>query len=211
MIRRLICLSVLATALAVGCSKQIATVHDERSEAAPPRIAVRETERDLGDVPVNGDQPFLTTFQFSNAGGSPLKITRIEESCLCAVAAVDPPIILPGGEGMVKLQLNRDVPAPHAADITLHTNDPGSKPVKLKLKWRAVASVEFEPYSLDFGSLLPGHAAERNALVVVRIGEEGPSPYDLQQVECFPPAAVLARWTEGIPRSLAHGDSHELR
>lgn len=70
--------------------------------------------------------------------------------------------------------------------------------MQLSVKWRAVAPVEFEPYSLDLGSLLPEAEAERKVLVAVRRQDESSSLCEFGAIECSPPGAIHASWESEV-------------
>lgn len=196
----------------LGCGDAAAPRLPNQKGAAPeaPAIVFDRTEIDLGDVPVDRKEKANASVEFRNTGDAPLHVERIETSCQCAVAHVDP-LLAPNAAGQVRLKLARSTPQPHTATLVIHSNDPKAKQVRLTIKWRAVAPVEFEPYSVDFGSLLPDQTVEKMVRVVVRASDDAASRFELGSVECYPPAAVKALWDSNAEGALSPRESRALR
>ncbi|HUY87405.1 MAG TPA: DUF1573 domain-containing protein [Pirellulales bacterium] len=204
--------SMFSIALCLGCGGAAESRLPNQTVAVSnaPAIEFDRTEFDLGDVPVDREQKADASIEFRNAGGAPLHVAKIETSCQCAVAHVDP-LVAPQAEGHVRLKLARSTPKPHTATVVVHSNDPKAKHVRLTVKWRAVAPVEFEPYSVDFGSLLPDRTAEKTVRVVVRASDDAAAHCEIGSVECYPPAALEASWESNVVRTLSLHESLALR
>ena len=205
-------LSILPIVICLGCG-DAAAPHLANQEVAVPETPAIEfdlTELDLGDVPVDREKKADASIEFRNAGGAPLHVAKIETSCQCSVAHVDP-LVAPHAAGQVRLKLARSAPQPHTSTLVVHSNDPKAKHVRLTVKWRAVAPVEFEPYSVDFGPLLPDQTAEKTVQVVARATDDAATRCELGSVECYPPAAIEASWETDADGPLSLRESRTLR
>jgi hypothetical protein len=171
---------IFSLILSTGCGR----AERESEEVRSPLIHFPTLTKSLGDATQGELDSRIVSFAFENRGLSSLEIVRISTSCGCAVANVSHADLLPGDLGTIAIQIKRPAAGRKDVTITVRSNDPLHSSVTLRLDWNAVAPLTFSPASLDFGTLLPGEAAEQ--FVTVVDNDSGTSPCKIDRVVCSP-------------------------
>jgi hypothetical protein len=115
--------------LALSISPVVAA--PEAPAAPGPVIELRETAQDGGTV----EQGTVVKYRFpmANRGQADLELQRVETSCGCTVPRWDK-VIAPGKEGAVEAWLDTTIfRGPLAKTLTVYTNDPAHRQIKLIL------------------------------------------------------------------------------
>jgi hypothetical protein len=108
-----------------------AAAEPESTVAPAPLMEARETAQDGGTV----EQTSIVKYRFliANRGQADLELQRVETSCGCTVPKWDR-IIPPGKEGLVEAILDTTIfRGPIAKTLTVHTNDPSQRQIKLTM------------------------------------------------------------------------------
>ncbi|HUY91069.1 MAG TPA: DUF1573 domain-containing protein [Pirellulales bacterium] len=190
--------AILLLLVITGCGPRVPA-------AGPPRIHVRQREIDLGNLPVDRDEPYSVEVRVQNQGESPLRILKISASCGCTSPAIDKAIIEPRGAALLGVKVSRKVPEKRSASVTIETNDPNARYTRIVLSWRAAAAVEFRPNVLDFGALAPGECGEREVELISQDLGDGQSCAVLDIVDARP--SLSAFWKND---ALRHAQSRKL-
>jgi len=117
-----------------------------------PRIKCEERTHDFGTIPQHSK--FEHVFKFRNVGNEMLKITRVQASCGCTAALLSEKEIEAGESGEVKVTFkSQDFKGKVRKHITLYTNDPVNKNVRLNIAAEVVADMVCTPTHLNFGRI----------------------------------------------------------
>jgi len=149
----------------VARSARIESSHEQRlqgdppvgvSAAASPKVlVVGETEYDFGtmDPLQRGSYEFVVR----NVGAAPLELRKGETTCKCTISTVAGDAIPPGGEGKVRLDW---LTSPHSGFYSqgtlVHTNDPATPAVELRVAGSIYTRLGFYPPKVVFSDLRPG-------------------------------------------------------
>lgn len=120
----------------------------------PPIIHFQKTEIDLGRIPIR-PEGYEVPFNFTNRGLSTLKISSLVKSCSCADVRLTDNKFPITRSGKVILKIAPTLAEERSATVEVHSNDPDHPVTTLVLKWRAVAPLELDPLSVNFGLLRP--------------------------------------------------------
>jgi hypothetical protein len=97
-----------------------------------PTIKFNKLEHDFGTL--SQKTIVKETFVFKNNGDSTLKIDKIDTSCGCTGTLLSKDTIPAGGEGTIEVTFNSgSFNGKIVRTITVHTNDPANKEIKIKI------------------------------------------------------------------------------
>ena len=124
------------------------TAHAKEIAVGGPRIQVDKPDHDFGTIP---QQAVLEhVLKICNTGDETLKITKVRSSCGCTVANADKEIA-PGECGEVKVTFkSQNFTKTVHKNVTLQTNDPENKTVKLTITANVLADIVCTPLIVDF-------------------------------------------------------------
>ena len=146
------------------------TAHAKEIAVGGPRIEVAKPDHDFGTIPQHTTVEH--TFKFCNTGDETLKITNVRSSCGCTVAKADKEIP-PGECGEVKLTFNsQNFTKTVRKTVTLQTNDPENKTVKLTITANVLADIVCTPLTVDFKRFDRGDKPESTVRVFSPTGKK---------------------------------------
>ena len=179
--------------LPAGCGPD-----DESSEAAAPaapagRLVVDPPHRDAGIIPA-GPSTREFAFDLTNDGPGPVVVETLHASCRCTDATVDDAALDPGESTTLRLAVTPREPGKRDASVTVICAGDAAPPVRVGVRWRAVAAFEPDVPEIDFGVLSPEATVERTVRFARR-PEFGPEPR-LGRASAAPPAALAADWED---------------
>lgn len=193
--------------IAIACGSLVWLSCDNSAEPpdGPPRIHFAQHKRDLGEIPITPEGRDVV-FRFVNRGLSELRVTGLVSSCGCDDVNVENPLVAPGAEATITVRIISQQSEARSASVTVHSNDPARPRVVLQVSWRAVAPLEFEPLSLNFGALLPAQRVEQTVKLLQHGADPQRAVCRVEQVECFPSGQVSAAFVEqpATADSVAH-------
>lgn len=147
---------------------------------------------DFGRVTLLDRPKIEHTFTLKNTGEQPLTITRLQSSCGCASALVQPQhqspsvnapskaglaILAPGEEGSVRVVVDLAglPPGPIHKPVSVFVQDSAQPAAQLMLHGTLLPSVTFAPAPVDFGRLLSGtaHSLTLTATLDARLAISG--------------------------------------
>lgn len=113
-----------------------------------PMIKFEKTVYDFGIV---GPKSSTTCeFKFKNTGNETLKIPRTMSTCGCTIARLDKKEFAPGESGDIKVTYRADkLPTKVMKSITVFTNVPKRKSIKLTIKGEVQIPIAFAPNPLE--------------------------------------------------------------
>lgn len=173
------------TLSALHCGAQVIPQNVLDSIANPPIAqdkALVFERTDIGSIRMSEDDtPVDFTFDFSNAGNTPLVITRVETSCGCAVANYSKQPVQPGGKGRITVTYD---PAGHPGKLShrifVFTGTSGTSPAaRLTLEGEITPSTNaaLRGYPVAMGAL---RLKSKN----VSVGEISRSASKTERIEC---------------------------
>ena len=138
------------------------------SQVKIPSIAVTPTIVDLGAGLVSGNGQLRSQVTVRNLGTAPLHIISVRSSCGCTVLTPPRSILEPNQGDRISVVVDVGVkPGPRDSAITIESDDPARRSLKIPVRWQAEPRMTIQPDGLDFGKLVPGQVAQRR--VVVRL------------------------------------------
>lgn len=97
-------------------------------------IQFADNIHDFGNISENGGK-VTAEFSFTNVGNAPLVIVDAKASCGCTSPVYPKQPVAPGAKGKVVVSFNpKGQPSSFTKVITVFTNDPKNKRVKLRIK-----------------------------------------------------------------------------
>lgn len=179
MFRRVVFFSfvLMGSLISLSCEKS------QELPDGPPRIHFTNTKQDLGEIPIAPEGRDII-FSFLNRGLSELRISQLVSSCGCAGADINNSVLAPGEEGIVVVRIAPHQSENRSASVTVHSNDPSRPRIPLRISWRAVAPLEFNPLSLDFGTIRPNETLEKTVKLIWR--DDADVSCRVGRVQCFP-------------------------
>ena len=96
-----------------------------------PKIVFPEREFQFPAPFIVGSE-IVTTFSFTNGGNAPLHIQKIDSDCGCVATNTSSDKILPGGEGEIRVAVERDVGGFHQ-NVFVFTDDPVTPIMRLEV------------------------------------------------------------------------------
>ncbi len=118
-----------------------------------PKIVFPEREFQF-PVPFIVGSEIVTTFSFTNGGNAPLHIQKIDSDCGCVATNTSSDKILPGGEGEIRVAVERDVGGFHQ-NVFVSTDDPATPIVRLEVSGVIVPPLTY-PKKIKLGQLEKG-------------------------------------------------------
>ena len=149
---------------------------------------------DAGTIPA-GPEPREFTFDLTNDGPKPVVVEALRISCGCTDATVDDTTfddttfddttLDPGESTTLRPALTPREPEKRDASVTVVSAGDAAPPVRVGVRWRAVAAFEPDVPEIDFGALGPGATAERTVRFArrpefdpaARLGQPYAQPY----------------------------------
>ena len=137
-----------ASSSGAGLSVESAVLEQKKS----PKILFEEKEYDFGKVEAGEDVEHA--FSFLNKGNSPLAIHKVRTSCGCTGALVSSKEVPPGKGGEIRATFrSRGFLGPVKKSLTVETNDPENRFVRLTVKGKVLSEVTAEPRFLNWGTV----------------------------------------------------------
>ncbi len=148
--------------------------------SAAPRIACADAEFNFGRV--MGEPVISHRFQIENTGEKTLHIRRIQTSCGCTTAGVRSLKIRPGESEELPVEMNlKGRSGEQTQYITLHSNDPDTPQLTLKVFGTAVPPIEIEPRTLNL-KRIPAENLAAGAGDIVLTSQTG-DPFTVEEVD----------------------------
>jgi len=142
--RAIVALLVAVAALHAAHAKEITT--------DGPRIECEDRTHDFGTITQHATVEHV--FKFRNTGNATLKISRVQASCGCTAALLSAKEIAAGEPGEVELTFkSQDFKGKVRKYITLYTNDPVNKNVRLNMSAEVLSDMVCTPTHLSFGRI----------------------------------------------------------
>jgi hypothetical protein len=153
------------------------------------RLVCDKSDYDFGRA--DSAQMIEHAFIVGNAGGAPLRITRVRPSCGCTIADA-PDRLAPGAQGVVDVKLSlAGKEGAVAESVAIECDDESREAIRLSLSGTAVVSVRITPEQVAFGRLATNAAQTR----WVRVEFAGPT--NIRKVGCdLPQVAVKTQTLE---------------
>ncbi|MEZ4688102.1 MAG: DUF1573 domain-containing protein [Bacteroidia bacterium] len=118
-------------------SARVNRVYSAEELAKMPNIQFEKTQYEGGEV-IEGEK-LNATFAFTNTGGSDLIIESVKASCGCTATEPRDKIVKPGESSEILATFDsRGRPGKQVKSITVHTNDPDSGAIMLRLECEVV-------------------------------------------------------------------------
>ncbi len=169
-------------------------------ERAPkqPKIRFDQPDHDFGEVEA-GDE-VEHTFGFENAGDDLLSIEKVLTSCGCTGALVTEKEIPPGGSGEIKATFDtKGFQGAVKKGLTVETNDPENRLVRLTIGGNVVSEVTVEPRYLEWETLRPGDSPRPKKLSIRFLKGRG---LRLEKIRSESPSVVLTKKSEDENRAV---------
>lgn len=157
--------SILLVLSSAGCESSFDA--ESQLSDAPPRLHVRQTVVDLGEV-MAGPENHVARFILTNRGGKEIKIRELALSCTCVDAKIERRTIPPSESVQLEVIVRSAISESKESGLTIVTNDPLQPKLQLTVRWRAIAAVEFQPHRLEFGGVRPGEVVRQRVKVIRR-------------------------------------------
>jgi hypothetical protein len=152
-----------------------------------PKIHFDEPDYDFGEVEA-GDE-VEHTFVFENTGDNLLSIEEVLSRCGCTGALVTEQEVPPGGTGGIKVALHsKGFQGEVKKGLTVESNDPENRLVRLTISGNVVSEVTVEPPYLDWGILGPDDSPRPKNLRIRFLKGRG---LRLEKVRSESPSVVL--------------------
>jgi hypothetical protein len=157
-----------------------------------PKIRFDQPDYDFGKVEA-GDE-VEHTFVFRNVGDDLLSIRKVLTSCGCTAALVSEREVPPGGTGEIKATFQaKGFQGDVKKGLTVESNDPGNKLVRLTIGGNVVSEVAVEPRYLDWETLGPGDSPRPKRLRIRFLKDRG---LRLEKIQSESPSVVLTKVSE---------------
>src|SRR5690606_33503406 len=131
-------------------------------EGPQPKIQLDGDTFDFGTIP--NDKPTTKEMPVRNVGNAPLELLNVSSSCGCAVAELKPEdkTVPPGGQVPIRITFspNRIPGFDSTKLVTIQSNDPANRTMKIKVQTKIEPEFQIEPGILDFGALNKGEAKQ---------------------------------------------------
>ena len=173
---------------------------DAAEEPAPkqPKIRFDQPDYDFGEVEA-GDE-VEHAFVFENAGDDLLSIEKVLTSCGCTGALVTEQEVPPGGTGEIKATFHtKGFQGAVKKGLTVESNDPENKLVRLTIGGNVVSEVAVDPRYLDWGILRPGDSPRPKKLSIRFLNGRG---LQLEKIQSESPSVVLTKKSEDEKRAV---------
>ena len=171
---------------------------DEKSVPKQPKIRFDQTDYDFGEVEA-GDE-VEHTFVFENTGDDLLSIKEVLTSCGCTGALVTEKEVPPGGVGKITATFHaKGFQGAVKKGLTVESNDPENRLVRLTIRGNVVSEVAVEPRYLDWGILQPGDSPRPKKLNIRFLKGRG---LRLEKIQSESPSVVLTKKSEDENRAV---------
>lgn len=182
--------ALVALLLCISCNRAAVPT-------GPPIIHFSTLELDLGEIDFAPDGRAVE-FPFENRGLLPLRIERVVSSCGCAAAKVERTVLAPEESSRIFAVIAPRQSEERSASITVYSNDPARPKTTLRFKWKAVAPLDLNPPSTDFGTVRPGINVSRSVNLVWRTAQKR---CVVKELECYPTSEVIAAFEDVHPEN----------
>ena len=170
----------------------------EEPAPEPPKIRFDQPDYDFGEVEA-GDE-VEHTFVFENAGEDLLSITKVLTSCGCTGALVTEEKVPPGGTGEIKATFQtRGFQGAVKKGLTVESNDPENRLVRLTIGGKVVSEVAVDPRYLDWETLRPGDSTRPKKLSIRFLKGRG---LRLEKIQSESPSVILTKKSEDENRTV---------
>lgn len=189
-----------ATGERVQTNTPTMAVAPDLSGPQPKLVVTPGLDYDFGDIWAG---PSLqATFTIKNEGDATLEIIRVKPSCGCTIAGTYPPKIEPGESGEFPFALNSvRLSGKFRKSITITTNDPANRDLRLNLEGTAKQHVDVLPGNAVFGKVSADDSHER----VIKIVSNIETPLKIKLDETSKPPFTFEL------KEVAEGKEFELR
>lgn len=103
------------------------------------------------------EDPLKTSMVIKNKGNKPLRIFRVEPGCGCTTAPLSKDYLQPGDSAHLDIKLElRSAKGPLEKPITIYTDDPVNKNLKVTLKANVLVALEANPKIFGFSIMKVG-------------------------------------------------------
>lgn len=203
---------LLMTAASIGCKQEqgvqegIRETTEDRAvltppaqspsteETAPknPKIRFDQPDYDFGEV--EAGEEVEHTFSFENAGDGTLSINKVRTSCGCTGALITDKEVPPGGTGEIEATfLTKGFQGSVKKSLTVESNDPQNRLVRLTIGGEVVSEVTVEPRYLNWDMIREGEPPRPIRLTIRFLEGRG---LRLEKVRSEGPYVVLAKESE---------------
>jgi len=133
-----------------GCSSETGSMSRIESIGAP-KLVVENSSYDFGNIKPGSKN--TATFNFTNVGDRPLKITNVKKCC-GAVVKLDKEELNPGESGTLTAQYRtgQSVGGVLNKKITVFTNDPENQQTELTIVGKVIKTLEWTPSRLELSA-----------------------------------------------------------
>lgn len=221
---------IVASIILGGYGGEVRTAEGAPTPSSGPTISFVETVHDAGEV-WEGAR-ISHTFTFTNSGDEVLEIRRIRTTCGCTAGVVSENLISPGESGRIQGSFNtRGYRGRRTMPIFVHSNDPRTPVVRLRIEATVRTAATLSPRSLNFGTVRGGEATIRElelafdgdpvpilevsahpSFIRTRIREEYNAATERVRLEAvIPPDAPAGRHRGAIIVRLDHPEVREIR
>lgn len=129
-----------------------------------PKITSPEPLFNFGEV--DSEQPVVHDFVVRNEGAATLEIGKVKTSCGCTVAQPSKKTLAPGEETTIATTLTlKGRQGKQAKTITVESNDPETPAYQLKLEGIAVAAINIDPQTVNFGRIADNETHTRSVSI----------------------------------------------
>lgn len=144
------------TGVAMWVSKSPDTGQSEVNRHGPS-VRFDRLVAELGSVASAGN-PISVEYDFSNRGSDDLAIQIIGTDCSCFSAEVIPPVLVPGGHGVVRAVYSPiPITGAFTKELKLSTNDPTAPNLSLRVCGFSDMGVTVSPKKVALGTVTAGH------------------------------------------------------
>lgn len=128
-----------------------------------PKVVFENRTHEFPEFFIVGSE-ITTSFTFTNEGHAPLQIAGIEADCGCVAINTAADRIPPGGTGMIRVDINRDV-GRFLQNVHVYTNDPVTPIVNLQVSGEILPAIAY-PKHIRLGKLKKGERVPQTISLV---------------------------------------------
>jgi hypothetical protein len=184
-----------AASVAVLAVVMVAAAQQPTTRPTAPKLVCERPVIDVGTM--GNTQTLRHTFVLRNAGAGPLKILRIATCKACTNPDLSRDTVPPGETAELSVAISLyDKAGPFSFDLTLHTNDPARRRLRLELVGAVETWVEVDPLRVSFQRTPDDEVAARS--VEVRVTDTC-EPFAITSVE------PTADWLTAETRTVEQG------
>lgn len=185
-----------------------------RSGGRSPDSATVTTARDdwthdFGVVPPNSVVSWAYPIQ--NVSDFPWTIDKVEVVCRCTVPGVSTPVIAPGKQGMVALQLDcPDEVGDIVKSATVRFKEPEAQPITLSIKASVRAPMTPSVREVSFGGVNEGEVVEQ-AIELSNYSDADWRELHVDGVPAWAEVAILPHRAPPLPQKASAGNGRSSR